>query len=195
MTSSKFSLMGPGSRSDIIPYTLGEMKQFYTMNTGNMIFYYACECIINFDNTKYGWGGNPNIINNNAHGILIPMANQIGSHFDLKTSGPKISEIKVPVVVLGLGVQFKIDGIDIDNIPEGTIEWLQKRWFPELNYEQIRNWFIGNSDVYFSVPQWIYNYARRDFVIGTRIHGIQAAIQAGTPAVCLYIDIRTKELC
>jgi len=312
--------MGPGSQANIIPYTLNNMKKSYTMNTGNMIFYYACENIIAMDNNKYGWGSHPNNINTNSMGIVLPLANQLGSHFDLNASGPKIIDIKIPIVALGLGVQFKLNGIDSSDIPSGSIEWLkelssktstkniavrgketeklltslgfgesvealgcpsllinnskslgkqifekfnsfskddivnniavaagdpyineltkleqslieminefdgryivqnpalllklssgwnsdisdaemnmlQKRWFPNLNYKEISNWFLKKSDVYFSVPQWIYNHSRRNFVIGTRIHGVQAAIQAGTPAVCLYIDIRTKELC
>ncbi len=320
MKLNKFSLMGPGAQANIIPYNLNNMKRSYTMNTGNMIFYYACENIIAMDNKKYGWGGNPDIINTDSMGIILPLANQIGSHFDLNASGPKIMDINIPIVALGLGVQFKLNGIDSSDIPPGTISWikmlssksntknigvrgretekllndlgfsesiealgcpsllinknkslgrqifekfnsfnkeeiinniavaagdpyineltqleqsliemidefdgryivqnpalllklssgwnsdvandemnmLQKRWFPNLNYKQISNWFLQKSDVYFSVPQWIYNHSRRNFVIGTRIHGIQAAIQAGTPAVCLYIDIRTKELC
>ncbi len=82
-----------------------------------------------------------------------------------------------------------------NDIDTAELNMLQKRWFTHLTHSEIVNWFVKNSDVYFSIPQWIYNYSRKNFVIGTRIHGIQAAIQAGTPAICLYIDIRTKELC
>ncbi len=49
--------------------------------------------------------------------------------------------------------------------------------------------------LYTDVPQWIRSHRQSDVVVGTRIHGIQSALQAGIPAICLYIDSRTKELC
>lgn len=320
MTLNKFNLMGRGSKSVVIPYNVTDLKLNYTMNTGNMIFFHACEHIFSLDDFRYGWGGGNY---SNTKGIVIPMANQIGSHFDLLASGPKINEIPVPVVALGLGAQSQQDEIDIDSIPEGSKVWLQKlasksnvrnisvrgkrtekilhqlgvgsscialgcpsllinnslelgsiisskakdlinsgrlfsaisvaagdpyhknsqlicierklielierhngrytvqnplvlmalssgwkndipkedinlvqkRWFPTMDSEGLFDWFANKSDLFLSATQWIHNYQRKSLVVGTRIHGIQAAIQAGTPAICIYIDSRTKELC
>lgn len=49
--------------------------------------------------------------------------------------------------------------------------------------------------LYNDVPQWMRSHRQSDVVVGTRIHGIQSALQSGVPAICLYIDSRTKELC
>jgi len=47
---------------------------------------------------------------------------------------------------------------------------------------------------YFSVESWIEAYRRSDLVIGTRIHGVSLAWQAGRPAVLIGHDMRTREL-
>ena len=49
--------------------------------------------------------------------------------------------------------------------------------------------------VFVDPTQWMLEHQFSDVVVGTRIHGIQSALQAGVPGVCLYIDSRTKELC
>jgi hypothetical protein len=50
--------------------------------------------------------------------------------------------------------------------------------------------------VWFDVPPWLeYLYQNADFMIGTRIHGCIAAIQAGVPTLCVTPDMRVKELC
>lgn len=49
--------------------------------------------------------------------------------------------------------------------------------------------------VFTSASGWIEAMKSCDVVVGTRIHGVMAAIQAGTPGVCLLIDSRTRELC
>ncbi len=47
---------------------------------------------------------------------------------------------------------------------------------------------------YFSVELWIEAYRRSDLVVGTRIHGVSLAWQAGRPAVLVGHDMRTREL-
>lgn len=56
-------------------------------------------------------------------------------------------------------------------------------------------WMQRYSITFASVPDWQRVYRTCDFVVGTRIHGCMTAIQAGVPAICLFIDSRTKELC
>lgn len=317
---AKYNLMGRGSKSTVIPFNTEELKVNYTMNVGNMIFFYACEHLLSLAESRYGWGGGDY---KNSKGIVIPMANQIGAHFDLLASGPKIDDIEIPIVALGLGAQFESDKVDVNLIPKGTVTWLKqlatkskvrnisvrgkrteailhemgigascialgcpsllinhsldlgrkikskstelinkgklfnsisiaagdpyhnnlelcsverklidlinlydgrytvqnplvlmslssgwindipkadlelvrKRWFIELDTTDMIDWFSNKSDMFFSAAQWIHNYQKKSLVVGTRIHGVQAAIQAGTPAICIYIDSRTKELC
>ncbi|MBE9197280.1 polysaccharide pyruvyl transferase family protein, partial [Synechocystis sp. LEGE 06083] len=85
-------------------------------------------------------------------------------------------------------------GFDVSD-EEDKVELIRRRWFPNLDKHQMVAWFLSKSTVYTSVAQWFIDLSKKGFVVGTRIHGIQAAIQAGTPAICLYIDTRTKELC
>lgn len=65
----------------------------------------------------------------------------------------------------------------------------------ELSIDDLRNWFIRYAHIFTSVPEWIATMQRFDLVIGTRIHGVMAGIQAGVPSLCLCIDSRTLELC
>lgn len=317
---NKFNLMGPGSRADVIPFEEKDFWRFYSKNTGNMLFYHACERIIEFHETRYGWGG----ISGDttlSDGLILPMANQIGTHFNLLEQGPKISNIDKPLLAVGLGSQLDFTEDNLNSIPQGSIEWvkclasktksrniavrgsntkkfldrmgvsdsvvvtgcpslminpnadlgerikakyegeknelfnnltvsagdpyhkemglsevernfisfvnkyngsyvvqnpqmlikmtsswyddptdaeyglLAKRWFNGLTNKEIRHWFRQYALTFFSIPSWLYYLSNRSLVIGTRIHGIQAAIQSGTPAICFYIDSRTKELC
>lgn len=320
---SKFNLMGPSSKSDVIPFNIIDFKRYYTMNTGNMLFFYACEAICDLGGGKFGWGADSVTVNNSSAGILLPMANQIGEHFNISTEGPQIENINVPIVAMGLGSQLDFTPDNFNRVPQGTKDWLKllasksdvpnislrgentykflkemglggsavvlgcpslhinpeqnlgrkikdkfienknkkslfsnfsvaagdphhkdlnlsfvekrlirfvetyggdyivqnpmilikltngwysdinyeeyelirKRWFNILTHTEIKEWFVKYARCFISIPQWIYHYSNRTLVVGTRIHGVQTAIQAGTPAVCICIDARTKELC
>jgi polysaccharide pyruvyl transferase WcaK-like protein len=48
---------------------------------------------------------------------------------------------------------------------------------------------------YCSAKEWISNLTGSDIAISQRIHGTIAAINAGVPALCVYHDARTEELC
>lgn len=82
-----------------------------------------------------------------------------------------------------------------DDVREGAVEAIRDEFFPDWTAEQVSRWYKKYGSVYISVPQWLLDMSRKSFVVGTRIHGIQAAIQSGTPALCICIDSRTKELC
>ena len=49
--------------------------------------------------------------------------------------------------------------------------------------------------VFFDVAEWFDFVRGRDLVIGTRLHGAVAALLQGVPAVVIYHDARTRELC
>ena len=66
---------------------------------------------------------------------------------------------------------------------------------PYLDGDQFLHWFRRWGYTFASVPEWLTFTTRYDLVVGTRIHGVMAAIQAGVPGVCLCIDSRTLELC
>jgi hypothetical protein len=82
-----------------------------------------------------------------------------------------------------------------NNVPDEELNYINDNFFPERERSQMLSWFSNKSLTYISVPQWMSDVAKHSLCVGTRIHGVQAAIQSGVPAVCLYIDSRTKELC
>lgn len=55
-------------------------------------------------------------------------------------------------------------------------------------------WAARHLRIFGNAPDWL-DWARgRDLVIGTRLHGVIAALLAGTPAVLLTHDSRTEEM-
>lgn len=66
---------------------------------------------------------------------------------------------------------------------------------PEMSIGEFVDWTARAGNVFFDVPSWMEHYRRFDFVIGTRIHGVMLALQAGVPALCIAHDSRTLELC
>lgn len=55
----------------------------------------------------------------------------------------------------------------------------------------IRNFFVS----FYNIPAWMEYLRRFDFVVGSRIHGVMLAIQAGVPGLCIAHDSRIRELC
>lgn len=66
---------------------------------------------------------------------------------------------------------------------------------PGMSGDDFLEWFRRYAYSYTSVPDWLSSISRFDVVVGTRIHGVMAGIQAGIPGLCLCIDSRTLELC
>lgn len=81
------------------------------------------------------------------------------------------------------------------DVSESYLSRLQETVFTGFSINAIQEWFFSHATVFTSVPEWIDVLRDKTFFVGTRIHGVIAALSAGTPAVCLYIDLRTKELC
>jgi hypothetical protein len=66
---------------------------------------------------------------------------------------------------------------------------------PHMTDEEFVTWSEQHAYSFFSAAGWLEFTRRFDFVIGTRIHGVMLALQAGVPALCIAHDSRTKELC
>ena len=64
-----------------------------------------------------------------------------------------------------------------------------------MSLEEFARWSERHGNVFFDVSAWMEHYRRFDFVIGTRIHGVMLALQAGIPGVVIAHDSRTLELC
>lgn len=61
--------------------------------------------------------------------------------------------------------------------------------------EQLDDWIRQYFICFFNIPAWIEYLRRFDLVIGTRIHGVMLAIQAGVPGLCIAYDSRIREIC
>ena len=90
---------------------------------------------------------------------------------------------------------LRLARFEYDTIERSTFSRFKHYIHPELDDDGFLGWFRSYAHAYASVPEWMATMARHDLVIGTRIHGVMAGIQAGVPSVCLCIDARTRELC
>lgn len=66
---------------------------------------------------------------------------------------------------------------------------------PDMELEDFVRWSERHGQAFFDAAVWMEHYRRFDFVVGTRIHGVMLALQAGVPALCIAHDSRTLELC
>ena len=66
---------------------------------------------------------------------------------------------------------------------------------PDLTLVEFQEWMQRHAVVFFAIPTWLEFLRRFDFVVGTRVHGISLAMQAGVPALCIAIDSRSVEMC
>lgn len=61
--------------------------------------------------------------------------------------------------------------------------------------EDVRRFLERRMRIFFSVPDWVGCMQTMSASVGTRFHGNVAALLAGTPALFLVHDMRTRELC
>lgn len=73
-------------------------------------------------------------------------------------------------------------------------ESLRKALMPDVTPQQFIDYLATKLRVYFSVPQWMEDSSKYDFSVGLRLHGNMVAWQAGTPALWIHHDSRTREL-
>lgn len=64
-----------------------------------------------------------------------------------------------------------------------------------LDPARLIDWIRDRSLIFFGMEEWITAMADFDFAYGSRFHGNMAAIQAGTPALNMPYDTRTREMC
>jgi len=93
-------------------------------NTGNLAFLYAIKShtqITHFFRQQT----NPDTINNNFQRAILPCANQVGSHTDMKNSALILNKLKVNITAIGLGAQSSLD-FKKTTIPPGTVAWIKE---------------------------------------------------------------------
>ena len=67
--------------------------------------------------------------------------------------------------------------------------------YPACTPTVLSTWLRHHARWFFTPQLWIDQMRRYDMSVGSRFHGNLAAIQAGTPALNLVFDTRTRELC
>ena len=65
----------------------------------------------------------------------------------------------------------------------------------DVAHDDMRAWLRGHVRWFFDLERWIAAMGEVDFSVGGRFHGNMAALLAGTPALNLVQDSRTRELC
>lgn len=86
------------------------------------------------------------------------------------------------------------NGAALADIPEHREPALARALMPGATVEEFRVFVAAKLRSYFSVHQWMEDSARYDFSVGMRLHGNMVAWQAGTPALWVHHDSRTREL-
>lgn len=134
-----FSLSGLNVNDLEFPQDIESFRKHFSLNSGNLLFHYAAEKIIDFKGAKrYSWKLEGASIENGCSGIVLPMANHLGKHVDLSKAGPPLDNLSVPAVVLGLGAQFeRFDMSFAKHIPTGTVDWLNKVKSADPNIKNI----------------------------------------------------------
>jgi len=83
---------------------------------------------------------------------------------------------------------------DIPNSEE-YLGWLRGYLMPELDFKDFLTFIKRQFLTFLQMNAWLEFLATCDLSIGKRIHGNIAAMQSGTPGICITHDSRTLELC
>lgn len=84
---------------------------------------------------------------------------------------------------------------DLDSVSELFLIKLKDYVKPNTDKEEFHRWIRRYMVTFFDIPAWLEYLKRFDFVLGSRIHGVMLAMQAGVPGVCIAHDSRIRELC
>ncbi|MDR9826774.1 polysaccharide pyruvyl transferase family protein [Vibrio sp. FNV 38] len=100
-------------------------------NTGNLLFQYASSKMFLGKRSFFNWDTDPNLINKSCKVLILPLANQIGTHTDYARRAEMISKIEIPIIALGLGAQnhtMTPESVKVlsDKITLGTQHWLEE---------------------------------------------------------------------
>lgn len=82
-----------------------------------------------------------------------------------------------------------------DLISDEELDAIQAELCPTLAPDAFVAFSRQHLQVWWDVPAWMQALGRAEFFVGSRIHGVVLALQAGTPALCVAWDTRTLELC
>ncbi|PKP95437.1 MAG: polysaccharide pyruvyl transferase family protein [Alphaproteobacteria bacterium HGW-Alphaproteobacteria-14] len=90
-------------------------------------------------------------------------------------------------------MRFLHDG-HADEEAVGFFRWVGSFLRPDLSVHEFMSYLADQALFYSDARTWIDQMRSTDLVVGMRIHGAVAAIQAGRLGVCVAFDSRTEEL-
>jgi hypothetical protein len=104
-------------------------------NSGNLAFQYAIASHLRENVRLLPWGASADQVRSAGDIVVLPLANQLGSHTDLGSAAAHLEEIKLPVIGIGLGAQAAAQGLEVELKP-GTQKWLQSLiWVCEVHLQ------------------------------------------------------------
>jgi len=93
-------------------------------NTGNQAINFGLFCQLPHATRFMSWGAEASEIRQAGDVLVLPMANFLGKHTDMRSLAERIDKIDLPVLGVGLGAQAANHTENI-TLTEGTLKWLQ----------------------------------------------------------------------
>ncbi|WP_200281562.1 polysaccharide pyruvyl transferase family protein [Rhabdochromatium marinum] len=90
---------------------------------------------------------------------------------------------------------LKLAWDETQSLSDASLSSIRAAIDPAMSRDDLATWSRLHARVFGSIPEWMDALGEFDFVVGTRVHGIVLALQAGVPALCIAHDSRTLELC
>ncbi|MCT0206134.1 polysaccharide pyruvyl transferase family protein [Synechococcus sp. CS-1332] len=104
-----------------------------------------------------------------------------------ETGGFYVMQSPSEMIALGLNKLHDLDA--------SAQEEIRHFCYPESSSDEFDKLVKRIFKVYLNVSDWMLDMSKHSLVIGARIHGVMAGIQAGIPGLCIAHDPRTIELC
>jgi hypothetical protein len=92
-------------------------------NTGNVAYVHAIRSIITDKKIPVDWSTPPEFLNTNLDVLVVCCANQLGAHVDLSSWAERLSKLKIPVLLIGLGAQSNSFEL-APQLNQGTLDFL-----------------------------------------------------------------------
>ena len=94
-------------------------------NTGNLAFSHAIDAHLGGGLPSVEWGAPLPAINRKGDLAVIPAANQLGTHTNHRRSAQLYCDIRVPMVMIGLGAQSD-ENWTVPQLHDGTLDWIRQ---------------------------------------------------------------------
>lgn len=93
-------------------------------NSGNLAFLYALVIHLPSSTPILHWGASPEQIRSAGDILVLPLANQLGSHTNLEHAAERLRLFDLPILGIGLGAQADVQSVDV-TLQQGTMDWLK----------------------------------------------------------------------